>query len=137
AVRQMMRFGREAHLAITPDGPRGPRRKVQQGLVYLAARTGLAIVPIGIAYSKSWRMGSWDRFALPKPWSLAVCITGEPIEVSGDPDRALFDEYVERVENAMQHLTGLAERWINSGRWDAKANVTWNDEALVSANGRG
>src|SRR5262245_687324 len=94
AVRQMMRFGREAHLAITPDGPRGPRRKVQQGLVYLAARTGLAIVPIGIAYSKSWRMGSWDRFALPKPWSLAVCITGEPIEVSGDPDRALFDEYV-------------------------------------------
>src|SRR5262245_31959256 len=67
AVRQMLRLGREAHLAVTPDGPRGPRRKVQQGLVYLAARTGMPIVPIGIGYSKAWRMQSWDRFALPKP----------------------------------------------------------------------
>ncbi|MGH7225533.1 MAG: lysophospholipid acyltransferase family protein, partial [Gemmataceae bacterium] len=50
AVRQMVRRSRSAHLAITPDGPRGPRRQVQPGVVYLAALTGLPIVPFGIAF---------------------------------------------------------------------------------------
>ena len=81
AVRQMVRRSRSAHLAITPDGPRGPRRQVQPGVVYLAAPTGLPIVPFGIAFERAWRMNSWDRFAVPWPWSGAVCVTAEPIHV--------------------------------------------------------
>jgi lysophospholipid acyltransferase (LPLAT)-like uncharacterized protein len=119
AVRRMLRLGRTAHLAITPDGPRGPRRKVQQGLVYLAARTGLPIVPVGVGFSKEWRMRSWDRFALPKPWCSAVCVTGDPIQVLGEADHTLLKEYVERVEMAMQHVTDLAERWAVSHLADA------------------
>src|SRR5215470_9053241 len=49
AVRRMLKLGRSAHLSITPDGPRGPRRQVQPGLIYLAARTGLPVVPAGFA----------------------------------------------------------------------------------------
>src|SRR5436190_464721 len=80
-VRQMLRVGRKSHLAITPDGPRGPRRQVQPGLLYLAARTGLPIVPVGIGYDRPWRMRSWDRFAVPRPWTRATCVTTEPIHV--------------------------------------------------------
>jgi lysophospholipid acyltransferase (LPLAT)-like uncharacterized protein len=133
----MLRVGGAAHLAITPDGPRGPRRQVQQGLVYLAARTGMAIVPVGIAFSKAWRMRSWDCFAMPKPWSSAVCVTCEPIEVPGDTDRAQLITYTERVVNAMQHVGELAERWAASGRWDAQTTLRRHDEVLVSINGRG
>src|ERR671933_231882 len=45
-----------------PDGPKGPRRKCQPGAVYLASRTGLAIVPVGFGYSRCWRANNWDRF---------------------------------------------------------------------------
>ena len=63
----MLRLSRQAHLVITPDGPRGPRRQVQAGMVYLAARTGVPIVPVGIGYDRPWRTKSWDRFAVPRP----------------------------------------------------------------------
>ena len=59
----MLKLGRSAHLSITPDGPRGPRRQVQPGLIYLAARTGLPVVPAGFAYDNPLRARSWDRFA--------------------------------------------------------------------------
>src|SRR5437660_2963380 len=55
AIRQMLREGSTSHLGISPDGPRGPRRRVQLGLIYLAARTGLAIVPYGVGYQRAWR----------------------------------------------------------------------------------
>jgi lysophospholipid acyltransferase (LPLAT)-like uncharacterized protein len=132
AIRQMMRIS--THLAITPDGPRGPHRKVQQGLTYLAARTGLPIVPIGIAFRNLWRMRSWDRFALPKPWSLAVCITGEPIEIPAHADRALLAEYTERVELEMHRLTRIAENWAETGRLEMDRPA--NERRLVASNGR-
>jgi lysophospholipid acyltransferase (LPLAT)-like uncharacterized protein len=69
------------HLAITPDGPRGPRRQVQPGLVYIASRTGMTIVCVGIGYRNPWRLGSWDKFAVPKPGSRATCILADPIAV--------------------------------------------------------
>jgi lysophospholipid acyltransferase (LPLAT)-like uncharacterized protein len=117
AVRQMLRLARIAHLAITPDGPRGPRRQVQPGLAYLAARTGLAIVPVGIGFHRPWRLRSWDRFALPRPWSFGACVTGEPIVVPAEASRAMLAEYSERVETALRRVTALAERWAETGQW--------------------
>jgi lysophospholipid acyltransferase (LPLAT)-like uncharacterized protein len=110
AVRRMVRLGRVGHLAITPDGPRGPRRQVQPGLVYLAARTGLSIVPIGIAFHRAWRLNSWDRFALPKPWSAASCVTTEPIHVPERLDKEQLEHYRLEVEAALQRATEAAEK---------------------------
>jgi lysophospholipid acyltransferase (LPLAT)-like uncharacterized protein len=122
AVRRMLQLGRQAHLAITPDGPRGPRRQVQPGLVYLAAHTGLPIVPIGIGYRRPWRMPSWDRFALPRPWSWGTCVTAEPIRVPADMGKGRLEEYRRRVEEALLWATDLAERWAeNRGRWSEDA----------------
>jgi lysophospholipid acyltransferase (LPLAT)-like uncharacterized protein len=110
AVRHLIRVGRTGHLAVTPDGPRGPRRQVQPGLVYLAARTGLPIVPIGIGFQRAWRMQSWDRFALPQPWSLTTCVTAPPIAVPAAVDREQLEHYRRQVEDAMRRATAAAER---------------------------
>jgi lysophospholipid acyltransferase (LPLAT)-like uncharacterized protein len=136
AVRQMLRLARKAHLAITPDGPRGPRRRVQQGLVYLAARTGLPIIPVGIGFRRPWRLRSWDRFALPRPWSAATCLTDELIHVPPDVDREGIMEYAQRVEQAMNRLTELAERWAETGVLETERAAP-REPALVSVNGQG
>jgi len=118
AMREMLRAGETHHLAITPDGPRGPRRHLEPGLVYLAARTGLPIVPIGIGYCRPWRMASWDRFALPRPFTLGTCVTADPIRVPPDADRHELDRYQDLVADKMSKVNALAENWAeNKGVW--------------------
>src|SRR6266498_3320335 len=86
AVLELIRHDRPAHVVITPDGPRGPRRHVQPGMIFLASRTGMPIVLLGIGYQKAWRARSWDRFAVPYPFSLATFVTSAPIQVPRDLD---------------------------------------------------
>ncbi len=53
ALRQLVRYGRQgADLVVTPDGPKGPKWKVQEGVIHLAKLTGLPVVPVTVAYSK-------------------------------------------------------------------------------------
>lgn len=116
ALRQMVRLGSDAHLAITPDGPRGPRRQVQVGAVYLAARTGLPIVPIGIGYARAWRMSSWDRFAVPKPFTFGTVVTTPPIFVPPESDRDALERQRLHMEQNLNHASELAERWAQTGQ---------------------
>jgi lysophospholipid acyltransferase (LPLAT)-like uncharacterized protein len=111
AVRRLLRLGRTNHLALTPDGPRGPRRRVQQGLVYLAARIGLPIVAMGIGYDRPWRLQSWDRFAVPRPGTLATTVTDTPIVVPPELDRENLEKYRNLVERELIRLTEIAETW--------------------------
>jgi lysophospholipid acyltransferase (LPLAT)-like uncharacterized protein len=115
ALRRLRRLAREAHLAITPDGPRGPRRRVQLGLIYLASRTGLPIVPIGIAFGGAWRMRSWDRFALPHPFSAAWLVTTEPVRVPAEAGKEELEEYRLWVEREMERAGRAAEAWAARG----------------------
>jgi lysophospholipid acyltransferase (LPLAT)-like uncharacterized protein len=121
ALRRMLRAGEAGHLALTPDGPRGPRQRVQPGLVYLAARTGLPIVPVGFGLERPWRMNSWDRFALPRPGSRARCVTGVPIAVPDDADREQLEPYRLQVEQVLTQVTQVAEEWAASGNRAALA----------------
>jgi lysophospholipid acyltransferase (LPLAT)-like uncharacterized protein len=116
ALRGMRRLAKVAHLAITPDGPRGPRRQVQQGLVYLAAKTGLPIVPIGVAFGGAWRMRSWDRFVLPHPYSAAWLVTTEPIRVPADADKEGLEAYRRLVEQELDRASRTADQWAARGR---------------------
>ena len=81
------------HTALTPDGPRGPRRRAQPGAVYLAAMTGRPVVPFGVAVDRPWRLRSWDRFEIPRPFSRARVIFGEPMRIP----RGLDDEAAQRA----------------------------------------
>lgn len=113
ALMEMMEASEKFHLLVIPDGPRGPRRRVAPGVVYLASRTGLPIVPAGVGYHRPWRFGSWDRFALPRPYSRAVAVSREPIYVPPDANKALLEQYRQRVERELLHVTELAEQLAN------------------------
>jgi len=115
ALRQMMRRGQLEHLAITPDGPRGPRRRVQLGPVYLASRTGMLVVPVGFGFQAPWRAGSWDRMALPKPGRRARCVVGRPIELPPGLDRAGLQQYRATIQAAMDDVQARAERLAETG----------------------
>lgn len=120
ALRQCMRAAENGHLVVTPDGPRGPRRQVHDGLIYLAARTGLPIVPAGVGYCRPWRANSWDRLAIPRPGSRARCVTGTPIAVPADVEREQLASYRQRVQTALLDVGAIAERWAETGVWPAE-----------------
>lgn len=65
-------------VCVTPDGPKGPRYHFQGGLLKIAQSTGCEIVPIHIQYSSAWRLSSWDRFVLPKPFSRVTVTFDSP-----------------------------------------------------------
>jgi hypothetical protein len=109
AVRELRRSASSANLAITPDGPRGPRQIMQNGAVYLASRTGLAIVPMGLAFDRPWRAASWDRFILPRPFSRTACVFAAPIAVPRDADAEGLAECQQRVSEAMGRAASQAE----------------------------
>ena len=77
---ELIRWGRAGEgLAISPDGPRGPRRKVQPGAILVAQRAGIPIIPIaGQAWPRR-RLQSWDRFEIPLPFARAVVAFGNPL----------------------------------------------------------
>lgn len=115
ALRDLQKVARRGHLAFTPDGPKGPRRKVQLGLIWTASVTGLPIVPVGIAGASGIRAKSWDRFFLPWPNSAAASVLGPAIHVPPNLTRAQMEEYRQRVEDAMNLATAQAEEWLATG----------------------
>ncbi len=115
AIRELLRKSRNLHLAITPDGPRGPRRQMAQGPIYLASKLGLPLVVIGFGYDRPWRMNTWDRFAIPKPYSRARAVFSPPITIPPNLDRAETENCRSRVERLLNRLTLEAEAWAESG----------------------
>jgi lysophospholipid acyltransferase (LPLAT)-like uncharacterized protein len=109
ALRGLMRAGKVQHLAITPDGPKGPRRVMQPGAVYLAAKTGMPLIPVGAALRDCWRARSWDRMALPKPGTVAAIVVGEPIEVSAELGRGSLERELARAQAALEDVQRRAD----------------------------
>jgi len=115
ALRRLLHQGRHLNLAITPDGPRGPRRRLAPGAVYLASRLGMPLVAMGFGYDRPWRAPSWDRFAIPRPGSRARAITSPAVHVPPDLDRKGIEHYRGKIEALLNHLTELAEHWAAGG----------------------
>ncbi len=141
ALRELLDRSGRMNLTITPDGPRGPRRRLAPGPIYLAAKSGLPIVAMGFAYRRPWRLGSWDKFAIPKPYSQArACISPE-LRIPPDLNRAGLEHYRQVVENWLTHLSAKAEDWAESGCRQAgemplrkaKRNRSgaWEDAAII------
>jgi lysophospholipid acyltransferase (LPLAT)-like uncharacterized protein len=103
-------------LAITPDGPRGPRQYFQLGAVYLAHRTGLPIVPITWSAEREWLLSSWDGFAIPRPFSRCVIRIGSPIQAPPDADPSRLETVRERCEQELRVLTDEADRFWGRDR---------------------
>lgn len=82
-------------LAISPDGPRGPRQRLQPGALLLAARTQLPLVPLSCGARPCRRLRSWDRFQLPWPFARLRIVVGPPIQITpgaeGDDSATALD----------------------------------------------
>jgi lysophospholipid acyltransferase (LPLAT)-like uncharacterized protein len=126
ALVELWDCSRRAHLVFTPDGPRGPRRRVQPGVIVLASRSGLPVVPVGIGYARAWRARSWDRFAVPRPFSACVVVAGPAVRVPPDLGRDALDDYRRRVEGGMLEATATAERLAaGAGRRPGPHRAGW------------
>lgn len=110
ALRGVMSIADGGHLAITPDGPRGPRRQVQPGMIFMASRTGMPIVCWGVGFDRPWRAKSWDRFCIPKPFRRAVSVSSHPIVVPRDADRETLERFRLIVQEQMDHCAEQAEQ---------------------------
>jgi lysophospholipid acyltransferase (LPLAT)-like uncharacterized protein len=115
ALRELERKAREMNLAITPDGPRGPRRVLAQGPIYLSSKLQMPLVAMGFGYNAPWRLPTWDRFGLPKPYSRARAVVSPAMTIPPDLDRAGVEHYRLRVERLLNRLTCEAEAWAEAG----------------------
>jgi lysophospholipid acyltransferase (LPLAT)-like uncharacterized protein len=89
-------------MAISPDGPRGPLYVCAPGAIKLAEVTGAPLVPISVDYSKAWRLRSWDKFAIPKPFCSAEITFHQPIHVPAKATETEFSFAREAVEQALR-----------------------------------
>jgi len=115
ALWELEERSRTQHLTITPDGPRGPRRQLAQGPIYLASRLQIPLVVMGFGYDRPWRTNSWDHFAVPRLFSRARAIVGPSIVVPAELDRAGLESCRLRTERLLNCLTAEAEAWATAG----------------------
>jgi lysophospholipid acyltransferase (LPLAT)-like uncharacterized protein len=111
ALRQLVRHARAGRsIAITPDGPRGPRQRMKPGAIFAAQITGLPIVPAAASTQSAWWAGSWDRFLVPKPFARIRVDYGPPLWIPRDAHGSALDEHALRVECALNQLLDHTDR---------------------------
>ncbi len=116
-VRELLVRAEEGrHLALTPDGPRGPAERMKDGVYYVATRTGRRVVPIGFGVRRAWVLRSWDRFRVPQPFA-RICVThGAPIaldppgadETGAERARAILDDALGALTREVRARVGEA-----------------------------
>lgn len=89
------------NVAITPDGPRGPRYQVQPGIISLAQITGVPIVPVGVRVSRKKQLRSWDQFQVPYPFAQCDAVFGRVIHVPRDASAGQQEELRAALEAVM------------------------------------
>jgi lysophospholipid acyltransferase (LPLAT)-like uncharacterized protein len=112
AYRELIRTIRAGNsVAVTPDGPRGPREKMKLGMIQLAQLTGAPLIPVAAAASRAWWFVSWDRFLVPQPFSQVYVAYDEPIHVPRDADPSEAASAAEAVmARLMAHVEEEATR---------------------------
>lgn len=104
ALLNAIREIREGHdIAITPDGPRGPRFSVADGIVAISQKTNTKIVALNSVATKYWQFNSWDKFVLPKPFGTITFYVSEPFSIEGldmDSAKSLIKEKL--LENCLK-----------------------------------
>lgn len=91
--------------AITPDGPRGPKYKVQEGIIALAQITGATIIPVTAKVDRKWAMKSWDAFQIPKPFAICEMHLSKPMRVERDATDAEREVLRVELERRMMEIT--------------------------------
>ena len=107
ALREMVKLSRaKRSLAITPDGPRGPRQKLKPGVLTLAQLTGLPMIPMSASATRAWWVDAkWDLFLVPKPLATVFVRYADPVYVPRNLSEAQLSEIAADVESTLTRLT--------------------------------
>lgn len=98
ALRALVRAARDGHdLAVTPDGPRGPRGEFKPGALVAAQMAALPVIPISVGTSGGWQVRSWDGFLVPKPFSTITLRYHAPWHVGPDADRLAVERIASEI----------------------------------------
>jgi lysophospholipid acyltransferase (LPLAT)-like uncharacterized protein len=94
-------------VVITPDGPRGPAYELGPGIIFLAQKSGAAVVPMNLEYSRCWRLGSWDRFIVPRPFAKVRVLINRPHRVESTVTPEEFESERLALQDAMMELVEM------------------------------
>jgi lysophospholipid acyltransferase (LPLAT)-like uncharacterized protein len=112
ALIEMIRAMRDGlPMALTLDGPRGPRQVAKPGAVLLAKKTGNPIVPFLVESKNFWTVNSWDKMQVPMPFTKAVMIIGEPIYVGSNADQVETAVKLEELQSSLNDLAKRGKEW--------------------------
>ncbi len=110
ALRAMIRMARAGcDLGITPDGPRGPAYRIQEGVITTARLAGLPIVPIAYQAKRKKILNSWDRMILPYPFNTLNYVYGDAITVPKDCSEEGLEKYRLEVEQELMRVCEVSE----------------------------
>lgn len=109
-LRGMLRGLKEGFdVGITPDGPKGPPRRVHPGVLSLSRLSRRPIIPVSFSARRHRRLSSWDQTMLPFPFSQGVFVYGEPLFVARDEDEELA---AVRLQQALDELNREADQFV-------------------------
>ena len=100
-------------IAITPDGPKGPKEQVKEGIIKLAQITSTPIIPLVWTTEKFKTINSWDNFVLPYPFSRGIYCFGKPINIKKNISINKFELERQNLENEIKRLTKMLEEKVN------------------------
>lgn len=92
-------------IAITPDGPQGPKYQIQEGVITAAQLTGLPILPIGYELASKWTTKSWDQFQIPRPFTACKVRTAPPFYVPRDINKETRKTIQTQLQSTMNAIT--------------------------------
>ena len=116
-LKKLLHYAKQGYsLGIAADGPRGPIFEAKSGAVYLAAKTGVKIVPIGTMYHHAIQLKAWDKYQLPKPFSQTVFYLGQPITVPKHITQSADDmhRYITQVTQQLQNSETQAADFLTN-----------------------
>lgn len=102
-------------MAFTIDGPRGPRYEAKLGPIFLAKKTGNPILPFIVEPKSFWQAGSWDKMHVPKPFTKALLIIGEPIYVAADATEEEVTAKLAELQSSLDELVKKGREWRENG----------------------
>ena len=106
-ISMVRRLQKGGEIAITPDGPRGPAKKFAPGALIAAQRADCSILPTVVSADRAWRLKSWDRFIIPKPFARVTVAYGIPAKVQAASSRDAAQE-APRFETLMSEIETMA-----------------------------
>lgn len=115
AIRKLNRIKSKTSFAITPDGPRGPRQEMSLGTLFLASRLRMPLVLVGVGFDQPYRFNTWDKFAMPLPFSRARVVFGPKIQLDRKLGRDELEETRRSAGTLLAHLDQFATDWAVSG----------------------